>query len=116
MHFAGLTVVILAGAANIYAAINDFTRPAWLRDNMTKLGVAERWLPTLGILKALGGVGVLAGILIPVIGVAAAAGLVLFFAGAIVVVLRSRWYAHMPFPAVWLTLALAALIMRLRQL
>ena len=51
MHFAYLIVIVLAAAANIYAGLCDFTRPKWLLDNMKKLEVEERWLPTLGILK-----------------------------------------------------------------
>jgi hypothetical protein len=114
MHSTTLIVMVLAAAANTYAAVNDFTRPAWIVDNMKKLGIRERWLPTLGILKALGALGLLAGIRFPLLGVAAAAGLVLFFVGAMVTVFRARWYAHAPFPLAWLALAVAALVLRLR--
>ena len=62
MHSAYLIVIFLAAAANIYAGICDFTRPDWLLANMKRLEVEERWLPTLGILKLLGGLGLLAGI------------------------------------------------------
>jgi hypothetical protein len=40
--------------------------------------VSESWLTTLGILKAAGAVGLLVGIRVPLIGIAAAIGLVLF--------------------------------------
>lgn len=83
-----ITVTVLAAAANIYAATNDFTRPEWLLANMTKLGVSESLLPMLGTLKALGAVGLLVGIGVPSIGTTAAIGLVLFFIGAIVIHLR----------------------------
>ncbi len=115
MHDAYLIVVILTAAATIYAASNDFTRPAWIMTNMKTLGIREEWLPALGILKALGAVGLLIGIGIPSIGVAAAAGLVLFFLGAMASALRVHWYAHLPFPFVWLVLAGASLILRLRS-
>jgi hypothetical protein len=82
---------------------------------MKRLGVQERCLTALGILKALGALGLLADIGIPLIGVAAAAGLVLFFVGAIVTVMRARWYAHLPYPFAWLLLAIGSLVLRLRS-
>ena len=110
-----LTVTILAAAANMYAAASDFRRPAWLLSNMKEVGVPERRLAPLGILKALGAFGLLAGIGIPLIGVAAAAGLVLYFVGAIVTVLRARGYTQLPYPSVWLLLAVGSLVLRLRS-
>jgi hypothetical protein len=108
-----LIVTVLAAVVNIYAATNDFRRVAWVVSSMKRLGISERWLATLGILKTLGAVGLLIGIRIQVIGLAAAAGLVLFFLAAILTALRARWYAHLPYPAVWLGLAVAALVLRL---
>lgn len=113
MYLAYLIVTSLAASANAYAASSDFTRPEWMLANMRRLGVHERSLPVLGVLKALGAAGLVAGIWIPFVGVAAAAGLVLFFAGAIVTAMRARWYGHLPFPFVWLLLAVAALVLRL---
>jgi len=89
MFAAYIIVTLLAAAANIYAATNDFTRPQWLLANMTKLGVRELWLTKLGLLKAAGALGVLVGIRVPLIGVAAAVGLILFFVGAIITHLRA---------------------------
>ena len=113
MFTAYVIVTVLCAAANTYAAIVDFCRPRWVLDNMTKWGGSHSWLFTLGALKAAGAVGLLLGIGIPLIGVAAAISLVLFFVGAIAVVLRARWYAHLPWPATYLLLALASLASRL---
>jgi hypothetical protein len=114
MHSAYLMVIILAAAANFYAGICDFTRPDWLLVNMKRLGVGERWLPTLGVLKLPGGLGLLAGFAVPQIGVAAAGGLVVYFVGAMVTVLRARWYANLPFPLAWLALAVGSFVFCLR--
>jgi hypothetical protein len=114
MRSAYLIVTIVAAIANIYAASADFKRPKWILLNMSKLGIAERWLPSLGWLKALGAIGLLAGIAIPAIGVAAAAGLVLFFVGAMITAMRARWYAHLPYPLVWMVMAAASLVLRMR--
>jgi hypothetical protein len=111
MHSVYLIVVVLAAAANIYAGISDFTRPNWLLANIERLGVADHWLPTLGVLKLLGAFGLLAGVAVPQIGIAAAAGLVVYFVGALVTVLRAHWYANLPFPLTWLTLAVGSLVL-----
>ena len=108
------TVTALAAAANLYAASNDFRRLEWVAANMRRLGIPARRLIPLGLLKAAGAIGLLAGFLAPAVGVAAASGLVLFFIGAIVATVRARWYSHLPFPAVWLALAIAALTVNLR--
>jgi hypothetical protein len=108
-----IIVIILAAGANIYAAINDFTRAEWVLANMTRLGVPHHWMMLLGTLKAAGALGLLLGIGIPPIGFAASVGLVLFFVGAIVSALRANWYAHLPNPVAFLLLAVASLAMRL---
>jgi hypothetical protein len=90
MFVAYLIVTLLAAAANIYAATNDFRCPDWLLANMKKLGVRESVLPTLGILKGAGALGLLIGFRAPLIGIASAVGLTLFFVGAIVTHLRAR--------------------------
>ena len=79
MFTAYIAVALLAAAANGYAATLDFLRHQKVLASMARLGLPERWLPLLGILKAAGALGLLVGIGVPVIGTAAAAGLVLFF-------------------------------------
>lgn len=108
-----IAVTILAAAANAFAAANDFIRPKWLLNNMAKVGVPESWLTMLGVLKTAGALGLLAGIAAPVIGTAAAAGLVLFFIGAIITHLRARDYSpnSLGVPVVFFLLAVAALVM-----
>jgi hypothetical protein len=108
-----VVVTIFAAAANTYAAIVDFRRPQWVLDNMTRWGGSHSWLFILGVLKAAGALGLLAGIGAPLIGVAAAVGLVMFFVGAIAVVIRAGWYSHLPWPATYLLLAIGSLALRL---
>ena len=108
-----ITVTLLAAAANIYAAASDFTRPAWLLHNMKKLGVPTSWLPILGVLKAAGAVGLLFGIAVPMIGVAAGIGLTLFFIGAIITHLRAGDRSlGSGVPVLFLLVAVAALALR----
>jgi hypothetical protein len=78
-----LLAVGLAGAAAL-----DFARYEPILSSMAKAGVPASWLTTLGTLKAAGALGVLIGLAVPPIGMTAAAGVVLFFVGAIVTHLR----------------------------
>jgi hypothetical protein len=111
MFTAYVIVTVLAAGANIYAAINDFARAESVFTSMARLGVPESWLPMLGVLKAAGALGLLVGIGIPAIGVAASVGLVLFFVAAIITHLRARDYSLGP-AIVFLLLAVAALVLR----
>jgi hypothetical protein len=106
-------VTIATAAANAFAAVVDFRHPQWVIDNITRWGGSDSWLSKLGALKAAGALGLLVGIGAPLIGVAAAIGLILFFVGAIVVVTRARWYSHLPWPATYLLLAVGSLALRL---
>lgn len=113
MFVAYIIVTLLAAAANVYAAANDFTRPDWLLANMNKLGVQQSLLPTLGILKAAGAVGLVIGIWVPLIGIASAVGLTLFFIGAVITHLRARDYSlGNGVPIVFLAIVVAALLLR----
>lgn len=113
MFTAYIAVTIFAAAANTYAAVVDFRRPQWVLDNMTRWGGSHSWLLTLGTLKAAGALGLLVGIGVPLIGIAAAVGLVLFFVCASTVVIRAGWCSHLPWPATYLLLAVASLALRL---
>ena len=116
MTAAYVVATLVAVTANGYAATMDVVRPAWLLDNMTRLGIPLDRLGFLGGLKAAGAAGLLVGLLVPAVGVAAAVGLVLFFAGAVVTVVRTGWYGHLPYPLVFLTVAAVALALRLASL
>ena len=101
---------------NTYAAIVDFRRPQWVLDNIAKWGGPHSWLFALGALKAAGALGLLVGVGVPLIGVAAATGLVLFFVGAIAVVIRAGSYSHLAWPSTYLLLAVGSLAFRLVML
>lgn len=105
----GVTVVAIL--ANAFAAAADFARARFVLDNSASVGVPLSWLTPLGLLKAAGAAGLLVGLLgVPVIGAAAASGLVLFFVGALVTHLRAGdRSASLAFPASFLLLAAAAL-------
>ena len=115
MFTAYLIVTVLAAAANIFSATLDFIRFKQILINMARVGVSESWITMLGALKAAGALGLLIGIRVPLIGTAAAVGLVLFFVGAIIAHLRARDYSF-GLAAVFLLLAVAALVLRVASL
>ena len=45
----------------------------------------------------------------PVIGLAAGIGLVVYFTGAVVTVVWARWYSHIPYPLVYVAPVIASL-------
>ena len=112
MFIAYVVVTLLAAAANIFSATLDFIRYKQVLTNMARVGVSESWITMLGILKAAGAIGLLVGIGVPVIGTAAAVGLILFFVGAIITHLRAHDYSF-GLAIVFLLLAMAALVLRL---
>ncbi len=71
--------------------------------------VPHSWWPWLGTAKAAGAAGLLVGLFVPVIGVMAGIGLVLYFAGAVVTVVRARCYSNIPYPLLYMASVVAAL-------
>ncbi len=112
MFIACVVVTLLAAAANIFSATLDFIRYKQVLINMAKAGVSESWITPLGILKAAGAMGLLVGIGVPLIGTAAAIGLILFFVGAIITHLRAQDYSF-GLAVAFLLLAVTALVLRL---
>ena len=107
-----LIVTVPTAAANIFSATCDFVRYKQVSAAMARAGVPESWMTMLGILKAAGALGLLVGIGVPLIGTAAAVGLILFFVAAIITHLRARDYSF-GLAVVFLLLAVAALVLGL---
>src|SRR5487761_1440965 len=55
------------------------------------------------------GAGLLVGLAVPVIGSIAGIGLVLYFTGAVMTVVRARWYSHIPYPLVYVAPVLVSI-------
>lgn len=116
MTAAYYTVTILAIVANAYATYADLTKAKFVVKTSREVGVPLSSLPALAACKGLGALGLIAGLFgLPAIGTAAAAGLVLFFIGAIIAHLRARVFYNIVFPATFLTLAAASLVMAIHR-
>jgi hypothetical protein len=97
-----LAAVLVMSAAAKLAAIPTVVA------NMAKVGVAADQLWPLAVLEIAGAVGLVAGLFWTPIGVAAAVGVILYFAGALVFHYRARDSAVVP-PSALLLVAVAAL-------
>ncbi|HEY0451296.1 DoxX family protein [Actinophytocola sp.] len=97
------TVVTIVGAAMAaFSAGSVFFHATWVVEPLSDYGVPRSWWPWLGTAKAAGAAGLVVGLFLPVIGVLAGIGLVLYFAGAVLTVVRARWYSHIPFPLLYM--------------
>jgi DoxX-like family len=114
MFTAYVVVAALTAAANIWISVYDFIRADRVLANMSSLGIPHSWLFPLGVLKTAGALGLLVGIGVPPIGLAASAGLVLFFVGAVLSHARARAAASTyVYPGAFLVLAVGSLGLRL---
>ncbi|WP_434589241.1 DoxX family protein [Streptomyces sp. A5-4] len=112
MFIAYAVVAGLLAAALTASATFTFSRKEPIVSNMMKLGVPDSWLPRLATLKAAGAIGLLIGLFVVPIGVAAAIGVVLYFVGALITHLRARDFEVAPVIVI-MVLAGAALVLRL---
>ncbi len=112
MHVTYLIITILAALANGYAAVLNFAGAEAVKVVADKVRVSQEWMIPFGILLASGALGLLIGFVVPVLGTAAAIGLVLYFICALGAHLRAR-DAGIGGALSFLVLAVAALITNL---
>jgi DoxX-like family len=108
MFAAYIAVTVLAAIVVGYAAYLNFSRNAQVIAVAERLGVPVSWQIPLGTVLAAAAAGLLAGLAVPFIGTAAAAGLVLYFLCALGTHLRAG-DRHVGLALVFLSLASAAL-------
>ncbi len=103
---------VLAALAAASAVMKLSHRPD-IVDRYARVGVPETHLNALAGILMLGAVGVLAGLAWPSVGIAAAGGLVVYFALAIAAHVRARDAANLMTPAVMEILSIIAFGLRL---
>lgn len=104
--YVALTAVT-ASAAAVAAWLNVVRHPIPVAAAQ-QVQVPQSWMLPLGALLGAGSLGLVAGFVVPALGVAAAIGLVLYFLGAIIAHLRVG-DLHLGPPFVFLVLAAATL-------
>jgi hypothetical protein len=114
MNVATAIVIVLTATANIAIVVADLTRARFVLANTAEVQVPASWLPRLAGLKGAGGLALLLWFAsVPVLPVAAAAGLVCFFIGAITAHIRAHVFYNIAFPGAYLALAAASLALLL---
>jgi hypothetical protein len=116
MYTAYVVVTLLAIAAYTFSGVAALVHFKPILPGMVKAGVPESWLTfPIGTLKTAGAVGLLLGVIgVPLIGTAAAAGLILFFVCAIYTHMRAGDYSpQFGLASGLLLLAVAALVLDL---
>ena len=88
MYVIFIVTTCLAAFVNGYAAFLNFSGAESVKVVADRVRVPRWWMAPLGTLLACGAVGLLAGFAVPVLGAAAAIGLVLYFVCAVTAHLR----------------------------
>ena len=90
MHIAYVVVTIAVAVANGYAAALNFVGAESVKVVADEVRVSRKWMIPFGILLASGAAGLLAGLVVPALGTAAATGLVVYFTCAVSAHIRVR--------------------------
>lgn len=109
MSTAYIIVTLVAAAGVAFSAGSALLGAPWVLKPLVDYGIPRSWIPWLGIAKAAGATGLVVGLFVPAIGVAAGVCLVLYFTGAVVTVTRARWYSHIIYPLMYAAPVIAAL-------
>jgi uncharacterized membrane protein YphA (DoxX/SURF4 family) len=92
----GTAIVLLIGFGGLLAiasfgsGVGKLVRHEKVVETLTRVGVPAARIPVLGALEILGALGLVVGIWVPVIGILASLGLMLYFLGAIFAHLRIK--------------------------
>jgi hypothetical protein len=103
-----VTCTCLAVLACAYAVYASFTHARFVTDTARRLDIPESLMLPFGILLGLAGAGLVAGFAVPVLGTAAASGLVAYFVIALAAHLRARDF-QLAWALTYFSLAAAAL-------
>jgi hypothetical protein len=109
MHIAYLAVTSLAALMNGYAALMNLIGAEFVKVVADKVQVSRKWMVPFGTLLAAGAAGLVVGLAVPALGVAAAIGLVVYFICALVAHRRVR-DRNVECAITFLLLAVAALV------
>ncbi|MFC6022467.1 DoxX family protein [Plantactinospora solaniradicis] len=95
------------------SAHGKLTRSERVTPGLQKAGVPLSWFPPLAACEIAGALGLLAGIWIAPLGIAAAIGVILYFVGAVIAHVRAGDLKGLNAPLVILAVAIAALVLRI---
>ncbi|GAA2486125.1 DoxX family protein [Winogradskya humida] len=109
MFIAYTVVAVVLALANAGTATAKLRRAEPATSGLLATGVPESWFVPLALLNLAGAAGLLIGIGWRPLGIAAAAGLVLYFGGALGFHVRAKDFKGMPMPGAFFLLSVVAL-------
>lgn len=116
MNIALIAVAGLLGLIALGSAAGKLRRVPSVVESMHSVGVSDSQMRGLALIEILGALGLVIGIWIPVLGTLAAAGLAIYFAGAVVAHVRAKDSAKELAPAlVILLIAVGATALELAR-
>ncbi len=115
MFIAYITVAIILSILLIISGSLLLAKDKSITATLTELGVPLSWYPLLAAAKFAGALGLLAGIGYRPLGVAAATGVVLYFAGAVLAHLRTKDVKGTVAPLVLTLISAAPLVLGLQS-
>jgi uncharacterized membrane protein YphA (DoxX/SURF4 family) len=104
-------VSILLALLALASAMGKLTKNPKIVEMLTALNVPLGWLPRLAAAEIAGAVGLLIGLKVPALGIAAGIGLILYFFGAVGTHLRAK-DNNIAAPLVLGLVAVAAVVLR----
>lgn len=109
MNIALVVLATLLGLVAAFSAFGKYSMNDRAVESLFRLGLKKRQIRLLGTVEILGALGLLVGIWIPILGLLASIGFVLYFLGAVFAHIRARDSAKDIFPALIL-LVLSVLV------
>lgn len=112
MFVATVVVSVLLALAALGSGMGKLTKQPKIVESLTGLGVPSSWFPFLALAEIAGAVGLLVGLGVAPLGIAAAIGLIAYFVGAVLTHIKAKDKNFAP-PAVLALIAVAALVLRI---
>jgi len=115
MFVATVVVSGLLALVVIGSAAGKLSKQPKVIEMLTGLGVPEAWIPRLAGAELAGAIGLLIGLAVAPIGMAAAVGLICYFVGAVITHIRAN-DKQIAVPIVLAGMAVAALVLRVASI
>lgn len=107
-----IIVSVVLALALAGSAAGKLTKNPKVMEGMTAVGVPVAWLPRLALAELAGEVGLLVGLAVAPLGIAAAIGVIAYFLGAVAAHVRAKDKNLIP-PAALGVVAVVALVLRI---
>lgn len=113
MYIAYIFLALILSLVLVASGVGKLTKKSVIVESLTKAGVPLSWFPYLAGVEFVGAVGLIAGIFESWIGIAAAIGVSLYFAGAVLAHVIAKDTKGLFNPVPFLLLSIGAVALRL---